>query len=506
MLKACSAEDMRKTDRAASERGGIPSIVLMENAGIACVRRLEELGLCGKRVGIFCGKGNNGGDGFVIARHLINKGVETEIFTVCGNDYSGDALTNYNILRNMGVEISVIDEKEDLKYKILSFDIIVDAIFGTGISGEIRGTAKNVITAINRYAKFVLSVDIPSGVNADDGSLAGVAVKADETVTFCAYKYGMLLFPGADYCGKVRVEGISIPEYITAELNTNVTDRAYAEKIMPKRTNDSHKGSYGKVVIIGGSVGMTGAPTMAAEAAVRSGAGLVSVAVPKSLNGILEVKLTEAMTLPMPEDDGHFSKDAEAKILEAIKGADTVVFGPGIGRSADAGEILAAVLDNSDMPIIADADGLYALAERLELLERHGERLILTPHEAEFSRLCKKSIEEVHRNRIGLSADFCKKYKTTLVLKGAKTVVTAPDLTQYINITGNSGMATGGSGDVLSGMIGAFSARGMKNTDAAVLGVYCHGLAGDAAAERIGKDSLAATDIISAIHLILPVE
>ncbi len=506
MIKVCTAEMMREIDRKAGEIGGVPSIVLMENAGIACVEKLKRLGLEGKRVAVFCGKGNNGGDGFVIARHLLNTGTETEIFLTCGRDFKGDALINYNILKNMNAPIYEISAEEDLKYKILSFDIVVDAIFGTGISGEISGAAKNAIEGINSYAEAVLSADIPSGVNADDGSIAGVAVKADYTVTFGAYKKGMLLFTGADYCGKIEVAGISIPEYIYDDINTNIIDEKSVSDLMPKRADNSHKGSYGKLLIIGGSAGMTGAAAMAAEAALKCGAGLVSVAVPKSLNEVLEVKLTEAMTIPAEDKNGAFTADAAEVLIQSAKNADAVVFGPGIGRGADIKIILEALLEKTDMPIIIDADGLYALAQNTELLKKHGKRLILTPHEGEFARLSGKSLQEIQKNRFELSTEFCKEFNTTLVLKGAKTIVTAPDLKQYTNIAGNNGMATAGSGDVLAGMIGAFSAR-VKNTDAsAVLGVHFHSMAGDAAADTVGKNSLTATDIISSIHLILPVE
>lgn len=504
MIKICTAERMRKIDRDAVEIVGIPSIVLMENAGMACVKKLNELGLAGRRVAVFCGKGNNGGDGFVIARHLLEMGIETEVFLVCGKDFKGDALVNYNILEKMNIPMSEISAEEDLRYKIKSFDIVVDAIFGTGISGGISGAAKNAIESINRYAETVLSVDIPSGVNADNGEIAGVAVKADYTVTFCAYKRGMLLFPSADFCGKTEVAGISIPEYIYGDINTNVIDKNLALSVMPKRVDNSHKGSYGKVLIIGGSAGMTGAPVMAAEAALKCGVGLVSVAIPESLNGILEEKLTEAMTIPMTDKDGAFSAEAVDDIIKSAKNADAVVFCPGIGRGTDIVTILEALLENTSLPVIVDADGLYALAKKPDCLKKHGKKLILTPHEGEFLRLAGKAVSQ--KNRFDISAEFCREFNTTLVLKGNKTIVTAQDSKQYTNIAGNNGMATAGSGDVLAGMIGAFSARGKNPEESAMLGVYCHSLAGDAAAETVGRDSLTATDIISSIHLILPVE
>ena len=505
-MKACSVEEMRKIDKMAEELGGIPSIVLMENAGIACANKLLELKRELKRVAVFCGSGNNAGDGFVIARHLINRGIDVSVFLVLGSEFSKDALINYEILSKMGVEILEVTETDDLKYKIMSYDAIVDAIFGTGIHGEISGVAEEVIRAINSYKKFVLSVDIPSGVNGDDGSIAGVAVNADVTVTFAAYKKGMFSYPSADFMGNIFVADISIPQYIKEHLTIDVIDEKMVQKIIPKRYDNSHKGNYGKVFILGASRGLTGAPVMAAEAALKCGSGLITVGIPESLNDILEVKLTEPMTYPLKENDGGLSVDAIPKILEKMKECDALVFGPGIGRSPEITEILRSVLLNSKVPVIIDADGLFALSKDLDMLSKCSCNLIFTPHEAEFSRLTGYSLEEISKNRLKLSKEFASEYGVTLVLKGSKTIVTAPDAKQYINITGNNGMATGGSGDVLAGMIGAFLARGVGESEAAVLGVYYHGLSADKAAEKTGKNSLTPTDIISSLHLILPVE
>lgn len=505
-MKACSVEEIRKIDKMAEELGGIPSIILMENAGIACVNKLLELKRDLGRVAVFCGKGNNAGDGFVIARHLVNKGIDVSVFLVLGNEFSKDALINYEILSKMGVEILEVNETDDLKYKIMSYDAIVDAVFGTGIHGEISGVAEEVIRTINSYKKFVLSVDIPSGVNGDDGQVLGIAVKADVTVTFLAYKTGMFLFPGADFMGEIFVDDISIPQYIKEYLPIDVIDEKMAWDIMPKRYDNSHKGNYGKVFIVGGSRGFTGAPAMAAEASLKCGAGLITVGIPESLNDILEIKLTEPMTYPLKENDGVVSVDAIPQILEKMKECDALVFGPGIGRKPEITEILRLVLQNSKVPVIIDADGLFALSKDLDMLSKCSCNLIFTPHEAEFSRLTGYSLEEISKNRLNLSKEFASEYGVTLVLKGPKTIVTAPDKKQYINITGNNGMATGGSGDVLAGMIGALVARGMAEPEAAALAVYYHGLSADKAAEKTGKNSLTPTDIISSLHLILPVE
>ena len=499
-MKVCTSEQMRLIDKKTEEIAGIPSIVLMENAAISCVSViLKEENL--KKVLIFCGKGNNGGDGFAIARHLYSKGIDVEVVLVCGSEFQGDALTNFEIISRLGLKITEIDDTHLLNDKIKNSDVIVDAIFGTGISGEINGIAKEVIESINLHSKKVISVDIPSGVNADTGEICRVSVKADVTVTFACYKLGMLTFPGADFVGEIIVADISIPEYIISDenININITDKEDVQKIYPKRERNSHKGDYGKVLIIGGSKGLTGAVTMAADSCVKSGAGLVTVAVPKDLNDILEVKLTEPMTMPLASKNGALDKSSVDKIKEIINNYDVCLFGPGIGRDEDIKDILKGILDVSQIPVIIDADGLYALSQNLEIIEHSKCNIILTPHEMEMSRLSKSTIEFVKKNRIALSESFSVNNGLTLILKGANTIVTTPRGVQYINISGNCGMATGGSGDVLAGMLAAFLARGLNECDSSRIAVYLHGLSGDIAARKLGFDSLKATDIIKNI-------
>lgn len=509
-MKVCTALQMRKIDKTAEELGGIPGIVLMENAAIACVQELERMQLSGKRVGIFCGRGNNGGDGFAIARHLINRGWTVTVYLVCGTGFSGDALMNYEILSKMGAKITEIFDADFLEYAIGMQDIVVDAIFGTDIHGEIEGIAADVIDGINRWAKQVLSVDIPSGINADTGEVCGCGVQADVTVTFAAYKMGMLLFPGAEYVGKIVVADISIPEYIINEqgIRRHIIDAGLVQKLLPRRRENTQKGDYGKLLIVGGAEGMAGAVTMAAQAALKSGCGLVTVAVPQSLYPIVATKLTEAMTLPLPAEGGYFSEDAAGRILQKMQDMDALLIGPGIGRCAAVGRMLAKVLANAKIPVILDADALYAVAQNPAMLDACGCNLIFTPHAMEMARLLGVDVQSVEENRPAMAEQFAQDKGITLVLKGKHTIVTAPDGTQYYNMTGNSGMASGGSGDVLAGMIGAFLARGMDEPEAALLAVYLHGRAGDIAAVKHGKESMTACNIIENIAdaLILPVD
>jgi len=495
-MKVCTAEQMRKIDKSASDFGAIPSIVLMENAAIACVDEILSLKNV-KSVAIFCGKGNNGGDGFAIARHLFMSGIDTEVYLVCGSDFSKDALINYEIISRMGIKIKEINDTDLLELYIKNTDVVVDAIFGTGVKGEIFGIAAEVINIINKNSSMVVSVDIPSGINADTGEILGVCVKADKTITFAAYKRGLLLFPGADFAGDITVADISIPEYIIKEqnINVNIIDKQLIKRLLPERKNNSHKGDYGKILIIGGSVGLTGAVAMAADACVKSGAGLVTVAVCDEINDILEVKLTEPMTLPVASTNGHLDKSCISDLSEKINHYDVCLFGPGLGRSEDIKEILSHILKVSEIPVIIDADGLYALSENPKMLEECNCNLILTPHEAEMARLLRCTTDHIRENRLEASLTYATENGVTLILKGHHTIVTSVGGEQYINNNGNSGMACGGSGDVLSGMVAAFAARCHDECDAAVLGVYMHGLSGDIAQEKIGQDALTPTDI-----------
>ncbi len=508
-MKVCTAQQMRAIDRSAVEQGSIPSIVLMENAAIACVEEILKLDNIKSAV-IFCGKGNNGGDGFAIARHLFNRGIKITVYLVCGHDFSGDALINYEIISKLGVEIIELNSTDMLDLKVSMADVVVDAIFGTGIKGEISGIAADVIEIINKNAKYILSVDIPSGVNSDDGTVSNVCIKADKTVTFAAYKLGMLLYPGASMTGEVVLADISIPQYIidNQNININIIDKQYIDSIRPKRCDNSHKGDYGKILIIGGSTGLTGAVCMACEASVRSGAGLVSAAVPKSLNDIFEKKLTEPMTIPLCDNNGNLDELCVEQILDRLNDFDICLFGVGIGRSEGISKILEEILKKSQIPVIIDADGLWAFSQKPQMLDNCNCNVILTPHEMEMARILGCDISDITKHRQLISYEYATQNGVTLVLKGHHTIVTSPSGEQYININGNSGMATGGSGDVLAGIIAAFVTRCKTETEAAAFGVYIHGLAGDLASRQKGEESMLPTDMISNIPnaLKLPVE
>lgn len=498
MLKVCTAEEMRNIDKRAIT-DGIPSIVLMENAGLRCVEEIiNKFGsVFGLKVGIFCGKGNNGGDGFVIARHLLRLGALVDVFTVLGRDFSDDARINFNMLED--TDCTVMENIEFPEYEIPMYDIVIDAIFGTGIRGDLDGDIEDIIEAINRNAKFIVSVDVPSGVNSDTGEVSASCIKADMTVTFQCYKRGLLLYPGADYSGEIKCVDICIPKSVTSDIETNVIDLDFAKSVFPKRYNNSQKGDYGKVLIIAGSVGMSGAAYLAGEGALMSGSGLVTIACPEEINSVLEQKTTEIMTYPLKSENGMISKEAIPELLKILPRFDAVLFGPGIGRSEEIEELLKAVIRSCEVPLIIDADGLFALSKNPDIISECKCSLILTPHEMEMSRLTGEDISYIMSRRLDVSREFSEENGVTLILKGHHTIVTSLDGMQYINIKGNSGMATGGSGDVLAGICVSLSARGMTEDKASALAVFIHSLSGDFSAQKYGEDSVTATGILEHI-------
>lgn len=503
MKKVCFAEEMRRIDHAAEEIGKIPSIVLMENAAIACVDELKHdfLQLSKRKAAIFCGKGNNGGDGFAIARHLYNMGTEVCVYLVSGNDVEGDAKINLDIINNMNVEVETIVDTEGLNYIVKSYDIVVDAILGTGISGTVRGIAYDVIGIINDNAKYIMSVDIPSGIDADSGKICGVCVNADKTVTFAAYKIGMFKFPAANFIGEVTVKDISIPQYIIDSQNVhiNVSDAEFVRDNIKKRDNNTQKGDYGKVLVIAGSKGMTGAAYLSSQSAVISGSGLVTLGICEELNPILEAKTTEVMTLPLEGENGQLSISAVDTILERLNSFDAVLFGPGLGRNKDISEILRLILNASKIPIVIDADGINAAARDLTILSDCVCPVIFTPHTVEMSRLTGLDKDYIENNRYEVSAEFSEHYGVTVLLKGRYTIVTAENGLQYTNITGNPGLATGGSGDVLAGILVSLVARGIDEAKASAIAAYIHGMAGDFAASEYGEESVSAVNVMENI-------
>ena len=511
-MKVVSAEIMQKLDRRAIEECGIPGIVLMENAGRGTTDFIEENyhEIFNKKVAIFTGKGNNGGDGFVIARHLVNKGVEVKVFLLCpGDSLRGDALANFDIARRVGIEIVELQEtgfRDFIECELKGCGLIVDAIFGTGLNSEVRGIFREVIDIVNQADAPTVSVDIPSGLSADSGKVLGISIRADSTVTFAYPKLGLLIYPGSDSVGKLETIDISIPKYLIDQENIHdhLIDEPEVKSFLLPRDVNSHKGDFGHLLVVAGALGKTGAASLTCEGAMRTGAGLVTLAIPESLNPIMECKLTEVMTEPVSEGKpGFLGIEAFEKIMEVADNKSALALGPGISTEDETIDLVHKIVQEVDIPLIIDADGLNAIANDVDILKRATAPIVLTPHPGEMARLMKTSTREVQNDRIGTARKFAAKWNVCLVLKGHKSIVSDPAGNIDINPSGNPGMAAGGMGDVLTGMLAGLLAQGLDMVDAAQLAVFVHGLAADRITCERGERGLLATEVLAMVPGIL---
>ena len=497
---------MRKIDKTAILQYKIPSLTLMENAGEGVVSfLLSKFPLIkSSNVAVICGKGNNGGDGFVISRLLKKKGVNVSTFILTSKAApEGDAAKNLNKLLKTGskvTEVADLAAVEKFKDEVRGADIIIDAILGTGFEGRVSLIFGKVIDIINSLEKTaVVSVDVPSGLNSDNGQISGPCVRADHTVALGLPKLGLLLSPGINFTGELVIKDIGIPEEVVKaeNINLNYVLTGDIKLFFRKRTLDCNKGMKGKVLVVGGSVGLTGAPCLTAEGALRTGSGVVTVACAKGLNDILEVKLTEVMTVPLPQNlDRSLSLKAASVLAGLMEQYDVLALGPGLGKNRDTGLLVSALIRKVKKPIVLDADGLNFISKNPDILKEKRGALVVTPHPGEMSRLLGCSIEMVQNYRVEASLKFAKKYGVITLLKGARTVVAFPNGNVYINSTGNPGMATAGAGDVLTGIIASMIGQGIEPGTAAVYGAFIHGLAGDLAKEDKGEHGLIASDII----------
>lgn len=496
---------MQTLDQMAIKELGIPGVVLMENAGFKVVENIQKMigNLQGKKFSIFAGKGNNGGDGFVIARHLLNAGAEAKVLLFADpNEIAGDARINLNILQKMGGSVLSVIRPNSLnliKLTMAYTDLVVDAVFGTGFKGIVPAQTGEVFKIINASGKPVLSVDIPSGLEADTGQVYGPCIRAARTVTFAQAKLGLVIQQGPEYTGELVIADISIPPGLVNTLGIKrfFTTPAMVKGLLPVRDSASHKGTFGRILVIGGSLGLSGAPAMTSMAALRAGAGLVTLAVPASIHSSMEVKLTEVMTRPLPEtQESSISLEALPEILRLSKGIDVLALGPGMSGSVSTVDLVRRLVSEVKVPMVIDADGLNALAGTGDFLKTCPAPLILTPHPGEMARLLGIKTEEVQNNRIGTALAAAQKFNAIVVLKGFRTIVAGPDGTVYINPTGNAGMGSGGTGDVLTGIIAGFLGQGLGPLESAVAGVYIHGAAGDLAAREKGMSALIAGDLL----------
>jgi hydroxyethylthiazole kinase-like uncharacterized protein yjeF len=497
-MKVARVDEMKDLDRRATEEFGVSQDLLMENAGQAVYFvMLNELGMKNSKFVVFCGGGNNGGDGLVVARKIHSNGGEVKVFLLDDQaKFRGAAKKNFEIVSRMPIEISRISSIDPVIPELLGCDAIVDAIFGTGLVRMVSGIHKDVIQLINESQSVVFSVDIPSGINGDTGEVMGVAVKADYTIALGLPKLGNMLYPGYDHCGELYVSHISFPPvlYDSHAIKVAVNNPV----ALPERARDTHKGSYGKALFIAGSSSYLGAPYFAALSFLKAGGGLSYLAAPTSVSPFIASKGSEIVFAPQKEtDSGVIALENKDELLGFSQKADVVILGPGLSLAEETQELVRELAVKIDKPLIIDGDGITAISKDLGTLRKRKAPTILTPHPGEMSRITKTEIGEI--NKIDVLQRTTKELNALIILKGAHSLIGYPDGTVFINMSGNSGMATAGSGDVLTGTIGAMYGLGLALEDAVKMGVFIHGFAGDIAAVDKGEDGMTAQDILDCL-------
>ena len=499
MKAVVTANQMAELDAYCINTVQIPGIVLMENAGIGIVNScLKILGNPKKAsVQIFCGPGNNGGDGYVVARHLSNLGAQVTVFILGAREkIKGDALVNLVCIENMALSIHYVQKSVLIK----SGNLIVDALLGTGVVGPLKGLFAEMVSAINASGCPVLAVDIPTGVNANTGVVDGLAIKATVTATMACLKSGLLFSPGREHAGTIDIVDISMPPSVLQKKAPDcwVVEQGDVKKRLPARTADAYKNKCGTVATIAGSKGFTGAAILSSDACLKVGAGLSYLAIPNSLNSILESKLTEVITWPFDDaGQGYLLSHCADDLVDLIQAQNVVAIGPGLGLHTETGKLLKKLFFSLKKPCVLDADGLTLMKQEIGLLSDYKDELLLTPHPGELARIMNISIKDILTDIITAARQAAVLFKSVVVLKGGPTTTACPNGDVYINSTGNPGMATAGSGDVLTGVISGLMAQGLSAKDAAIAGVFVHGLAGDIASGDKGQMGLSASDILS---------
>jgi hydroxyethylthiazole kinase-like uncharacterized protein yjeF len=496
-MKVAKVGEMKDLDRRATDEFGIPQDLLMENAGQAMYFvMLQELGIKNNKFVVFCGGGNNGGDGFVVARKIHSNGGEVKVFLLGDESkFKGVAKKNLEVVSRMPIEMSKLSSIEFVIPELFDCDAVVDALFGTGLVREISGIYKDVIQVINESQSIVFSVDIPSGINGDTGEVMGVAVKADYTVAFGLPKLGNMLYPGYERCGKLYVSHISFPPALYNSDSIKVAINNPVE--LPKRATDTHKGSYGKALFIAGSSSYLGAPYFSALSFLKAGGGLSYLATPKSISQFIASKGSEIVFVPQKETpSGSIALENKDELLEFSQGVDMVILGPGLSLARETQELVRELAPKIDKPLLIDGDGITAIAEDLGKIKKREAPTILTPHLGEMSRISKMEISEINKNKVDVLQRTARELNAIIILKGAHSLTGYPDGTVFINVSGNSGMATAGSGDVLTGTIAAMYGLGLALENAVRIGVFIHGFSGDVAAVDKGEDGITAQDIL----------
>ncbi len=504
-MRVLTAAQMREADRRTIEDIGIPSLVLMENAGRQVVAAMEAIhtDLLERTVAVLCGRGNNGGDGFVVARTLLQRGVDVAVFLIGQvSDVRGDARVNLDILGRLGVTVVEIADGQAWELhlsEIRDCNLIVDAIFGTGLNAPVRGMIESVIADVNASGIPVVSIDLPSGLSADSCDPIGDSIEAETTVTLAAPKLPLVLPPAENRAGDIVIADIGIPGDIIDGLDgprVELLTRSGARELLTPRTPDSHKGDYGHVMLVAGSKGKTGAAHLSAMGALRSGAGLVTVATPACCQAIVAGMAPEYMTIGLKDSESGLDADGVDDLIEQAR--DVIAIGPGLGQGAGTKAFVKSLVDRAAMPLVIDADGLNAFNDDPDRLSgREGRDVIITPHPGEMARLVGMSTDEVQASRVEIARNFAVAHHVYVVLKGHRTLIATPDGKIFINPTGNAGMATGGTGDVLTGMIAAWLGQLLDAEAACTLAVYLHGMAGDLADADEGDVALTASDLVA---------
>ena len=504
-MRVLNSAQMREADRRTIDDIGISSLVLMENAGRQAVAAMETMysDLSERQVAVLCGRGNNGGDGFVVARTLVQRGVDVSVFLI-GRvaDVRGDARANLEILGRLGLTVVEIADSQawELHFSEVSdCTLIVDAIFGTGLNAPVSGFIESIVADVNASGITVVAIDLPSGLSADSPKPIGPAIEAGLTVTLAAPKLPLVLPPAEIHAGDIVVADIGIPTEVLDAVDgprVDLLTRTSMGELVASRSPDSHKGDYGRILIVAGSRGRTGAAHLSAVGALRSGAGLVTVATPASCQPVLSAMAPEYMTEALDESPDGLDPEGVERVLEMAR--DVLAIGPGLGQAPATREFIRQVVDRATMPLVIDADGLNAFAGAPEKLAgREGRDVIITPHPGEMARLVGMSTDEVQASRLEIARNFARAHHVFVVLKGHRTLIATPDEKVFINPTGNPGMATGGTGDVLTGMIAAWLAQLLDPEAACKLGVYLHGLAGDLAEADESEVAMTSADVAS---------
>jgi hydroxyethylthiazole kinase-like uncharacterized protein yjeF len=496
-MKLASVAQMRFMDNYAVKNLGINEDILMENAGLAAAHLLqEEIGISGKKFVIFSGAGNNGGDGLVVARQIHSLGGLVKIYlTGPRKKYSNAARTNLHIVTGLPIELIDLGQAAEARKDVLQCDAVIDAIFGTGLDREVKGIAAEVMELINTSGKKVISLDIPSGVNGDTGKVMGVAVKADYTVTFGLPKTGNMFYPGYELCGKLFVTHISFPPSLYEQDDLKV--KINGSILLPPRPSEAYKGSMGDVLFVAGAANYFGAPYFATMSFLKAGGGYARLAAPRSIVPFIAGGGWEIVYLPQDETTtGSIAFSNREQLLQAAANVDMVVIGPGLSLNDETAKLIRELCTSIEVPLLIDGDGLTAVAADPSVLHTRKAPTILTPHMGEMARLINKPPCEISVNKISILQEAAKQFQAITVLKGAHSLISLPEGNIFVNLSGNSGMATAGSGDVLSGCIAAMIGLGLDPEKAARKGVFLHGYAGDLAASEKGKDGITARDIM----------